>query len=251
MNRPHESELHAFVDGLLPPARKAEVEAWLSEHGEDAQAVRDWRMQNDALRRVYAGYEQASRQDRVLEKLPAPGWHGRGKYVVAVLASAAIGGVFGFLAREALPEPADTSTFLPRHAAIAHIVYTPEVRHPVEVGADQEAHLVQWLSRRLGGQLVIPDLNSAGFRLIGGRLLPATNGPAAQFMYEDKSGTRLTLYVRGDAPAEETAFRYADEGRIGVFYWMDGGFGYALAGTLGRDALLRIARIAHPQLGKR
>jgi predicted DNA-binding protein (UPF0251 family) len=30
---------------------------------------------------------------------------------------------------------------LPRQAAVAHAVFVPEVRHPVEVGAEQEAHL--------------------------------------------------------------------------------------------------------------
>jgi anti-sigma factor RsiW len=38
-------------------------------------------------------------------------------------------------------------------AAIAHAVFTPEQRHPVEVGAGEQAHLLQWLSRRLGTPL--------------------------------------------------------------------------------------------------
>jgi anti-sigma factor RsiW len=66
----------------------------------------------------------------------------------------------------------------------------------VEVDAGQEAHLVQWLSKRLGRQLVVPDLASAGFRLMGGRLLSAEDGPAVQFMYENGNGERLTLNLR-------------------------------------------------------
>ena len=45
-----------------------------------------------------------------------------------------------------------------RRAANAHAVYVPEVRHPVEVGADQEAHLVQWLSKRLAVPVRAPAL---------------------------------------------------------------------------------------------
>jgi len=77
-------------------------------------------------------------------------------------------------------------------AIAAHRTYSVEVRHPVEVDAGQEAHIVQWLSKRLGHQLIVPDLTVAGFRLMGGRLLPAEDGPAAQFMYENGTGERLT-----------------------------------------------------------
>lgn len=85
-------------------------------------------------------------------------------------------------------------------AAIAHAVFTPEQRHPVEVGAGEQTHLLQWLSRRLGTPLQAPDFSAQGFALVGGRLLPAGAGEAtpparAQFMYQDAPGARLTLYV--------------------------------------------------------
>ena len=79
-------------------------------------------------------------------------------------------------------------------AIAAHRTFSVETRHPVEVGANEEAHLVQWLSKRLGHRLIVPDLGALGFRLIGGRLLPADSGPAAWFMYEDGKGTRLSCY---------------------------------------------------------
>ena len=105
---------------------------------------------------------------------------------------------------------------------------------------------MQWLSKRLGRQLVTPDLSGAGFRLMGGRLLPAEDGPAAQFMYENGSGERLTLYLRSGI-RDETAFRYHEEGGIGAFYWSDEGFGYAIAARADRAPLLRIAEIVHQQ----
>jgi anti-sigma factor RsiW len=138
---------------------------------------------------------------------------------------------------------------LVRQAAIAHVVYTPEVRHPVEVGADQEAHLAAWLSKRLGASVKVPHLGETGYELVGGRLLPGATGPAAQFMYQDGRGQRLTLYVRTDAGgSRETAFRYARENNVGVFYWVDGPFGYALSGDLDKPELLRVAQLAYRQL---
>ena len=136
-----------------------------------------------------------------------------------------------------------------RRAAVAHAVYSPEVRHPVEVGADQEAHLVAWLSKRLGAQLRIPKLSAIGYSLVGGRLLPGERGPAAQFMYQDSRGQRLTLYVRTNRDAgQETAFRFAEDGTVRVFYWIDRGLGLALSGEIEKQELLRVANTVYQQL---
>jgi anti-sigma factor RsiW len=131
-------------------------------------------------------------------------------------------------------------------AIAAHRTFSVEVRHPVEVDAGQEAHLVRWLSKRLGRPLVVPDLAAAGFQLMGGRLLPAEDGPAAQFMYENGNRDRLTLYLRAGVGGE-TAFRYHQEGGVGAFYWSDEGFGYATAAKVDRVLLLRIAALVYRQ----
>jgi anti-sigma factor RsiW len=123
------------------------------------------------------------------------------------------------------------------------------VRHPVEVGADQEQHLVAWLSKRLGAEVRAPNLESVGYSLVGGRLLPGEPGPAGQFMYQSAQGKRVTLYVRTRADNRETAFHYATEGNVRVFYWIDRSFGYALSSAdLGREALLKVANTAYAQL---
>jgi anti-sigma factor RsiW len=141
-----------------------------------------------------------------------------------------------------------------KRAALAHAVYSPEVRHAVEVGADQEQHLVAWLSKRLGAQVRAPKLEDVGYSLVGGRLLPGESGgapaPVAQFMYQCKQGTRITLYVRTDAVSNrETAFRYAAEGNVKVFYWIDRKFGYALSSAdIPKDDLLKVANAVYQQL---
>ena len=77
-------------------------------------------------------------------------------------------------------------------------MYAAEKLHVVEVGADQKDHLVGWLSKRVGTTLVAADFTAEGFELVGGRLLPLAERPAAQFMYQDQSGNRVSLYVTGD-----------------------------------------------------
>ena len=144
---------------------------------------------------------------------------------------------------------AEVPAFVKR-AAIAHATYSPEVRHPVEVGADQEQHLVAWLSKRLGAQVRAPKLDSIGYSLVGGRLLPGDNGPVAHFMYQTDKGRRITLYVRTEAAENrETAFRFAAEGNIKVFYWIDRKLGYALSsGDLSKEDLLAVADTVYRQL---
>jgi len=140
-------------------------------------------------------------------------------------------------------------TPLPVRAARAHLVYSPEVRHPVEVEAKEQEHLVKWLSKRLDLQLKVPVLSTEGFELLGGRLLPGTDGPVAQFMYQDPTGKRLTLYVTRPHKGDEiTAFRFAQEGRVSVFYWIDRDCGYALSGELDKPQLSRVATLVYRQL---
>lgn len=242
-----EAELHAYVDGKLTASRLGEVEAHLAAHPEDAARVAAYRAQIAALRREY---------DPVLSEplppglLPRRAWSKPLLRTIAVAAVFALGVAVGWQLRassaDRLPE---TQGSWARRAAIAHVVYSPEVRHPVEVGADQEAHLVTWLSKRLGTPLKIPHLGGIGYSLVGGRLLPGERGPVAQFMYQDGKGQRLTLYVRVNPDdSRESAFRFAQERGIGVFYWLDRKLGYALSGEVEKNELLRVATAVHRQI---
>lgn len=242
-----EADLHAYVDGMLPPARAAEVEAYLSERPEESARLAAYREQIVAFHREF---------DPVLEE-PLPGRLGvpRRYWVrpllryAAVLAWFALGVAAGWQLHAYNTERSIETTAWARRAAIAHVIYSPEVRHPVEVGADQEAHLVAWLSKKLGAPLKVPYLGNQGFQLVGGRLLPGERGPVAQYMYQDGKGQRLTLYVRVNPDeSRETAFRFAQERGVGVFYWLDGKLGYALSGEVGKEDLLRIATAVYRQL---
>ena len=86
-----------------------------------------------------------------------------------------IGAVGGWELRDRVPRPwraPTVGTVMARRAAVAHATYSPEVRHPVEVGADQEAHLVAWLSKRLGSPVRAPKLEDVGYSLVGGGCFP-------------------------------------------------------------------------------
>lgn len=189
-----------------------------------------------------------------MEPIPArmfmrrPAWIGYAKALILVGLGIAIGLAAPLLGEPPPAAPAAAATF-PMRAALAHAVYAPEVRHPVEVDASQQEHLVRWLSKRLGLDLKVPVLAAEGFELLGGRLLPGPDGPVAQFMYQETGGKRLTLYVSRPNRAESiTAFRFAQEGPVAVFYWIDRNCGYALSGELDRATLARVATSVYRQL---
>jgi anti-sigma factor RsiW len=259
---PGEAELHAYVDGRLDASRRAAVESRLASDADAAHRVQDWIAQRDSLRALHAHVLGEAIPEHLLhaadllhhrgERLAS--WRRWGGLAASVLLAFFLGwashmqwqsGGFGASARQ-------TMTFA-HQAAMAYAVYTPEVRHPVEVDATQQQHLVQWLSKRLDRPLKVPNLASAGYELVGGRLLPGDGGARAQFMYQNSAGERVTLYLGAIEGAkqkgvDETAFRFASDGGIATFYWVDQGFGCALSGKLPRQAMLQLADVVYKQL---
>ena len=240
-----EDDLQAHVDNVLPEARRAEVDAYLAARPAEAERVRAYRAQNAALRALFDPVLRESVPAALLAR-PLPRRWPRYALAAGILF---VGIATGWIVRGVLIVPPAAAPSLARQAAIAHAVYSPEVRHPVEVGADQEDHLVKWLSKRLGKDLNTPRLSPLGFDLVGGRLLAGPQGPVAHFMYQDTKGQRLTLYVTAQkSEGSDTAFRFSQEERVSVFYWVDHNYGYALSGEIGRDALLAVASSVYKQL---
>lgn len=165
----------------------------------------------------------------------------------AGLALLAVGAAGGYMLGRMETPPPGTARLV-ENATSAYVTYVSEVAHPVEVEAARADHLVQWLSKRLGAPIKAPDFASAGFRLMGGRLLPSDTGPAALFMYEDDLGRRVTLYVTTGGAGQETAFRFFERGRTQSFYWTDRDLNCAVTGDIPRDTLRQIAVAAYDQL---
>lgn len=250
-----EADLQAYADGRMPQEQCAEVENWLATRPDEAERLAAYRRLGEVLRGAYDPVLEEPVPARLVRVLRPPSqWRKLAAVAGWVALGIAIGAIGGWQAHERRPAATvtvpDSATVMARRAAIAHATYSPEVRHPVEVGADQEAHLVAWLSKRLGTPLRAPKLDAVGFSLVGGRLLPGDNGgPVAHFMYQRSQGTRITLYVRTEiANNRETAFRYSKEGNVRVFYWVDRKIGYALSSAdISKDDLFKVANSVYRQ----
>lgn len=249
-----EADIQAFADRRVSSERAGEIEAWLASRPEDAERVAVYRQLTADIRATYDGLLSEPIPDGLRRSaIRNPRWRRFALAAAWLIAGAALGAMAGWqlhALRSGAPALADSAAVMARRAAVAHVTYSPEVRHPVEVGADQEQHLVTWLSKRVGVKVEAPKLEAAGMSLVGGRLLPGENGPVAQFMYQNQAGRRLTLYVRAEVKQNrETAFRYSRENNVSVFYWIDRERGYAIASSdLDKEELLRIATMVYKQL---
>lgn len=262
-----EDDLHALVDGQLDASRLPEVGAYLRKHPDEAFRVAAWTIQRQQLHALFSPVMNEPIPKR-LEQAATPRrgwpiWQMAASVLIAVTSGIAGWSMHDKMnsneASYAVAASAE-STQLVQHAAMAHVVYAADARRPVEITAAHESQLVTWLSKRMGAQMNPPNLQSLGYHLEGGRLLPGRVGPVAQFMYEDAAGMRLTLYVahevsHASAPPRQlspsnttTAFRFAQDGAVNVFYWIDGPFGYAISSYAGRPELARVSAAVFQQL---
>jgi len=245
-----EDELHVYVDGELPADRREAVELWLASHPEDAARVAAWRAQAEAIRARYGSVVNEPVPDRLTLDRIMRNRRSWGAIAAAVaIVAFVVGGIAGWMARGAAAAAPSELEMFANEAISAHRLYIGEERHPIEVRAEEQ-HLLPWLSRRVGTTLRAPDLSTFDLKLLGGRLLPGINAPAALFMYESGSGERITIYVsRTTEP--RTSFRYKISDAFGALRWSEGGYGWVVTGPNDKPRLKAIAERMYEQLDLR
>lgn len=249
-----EADLISYVDGQLEDPRRDAVRAHLASNPADASKVAMWQQQNATLTALYGPLDTDAlperldvyRIERRLRSQRAD-WRNMAAASILILAIGLAGGWFGRGLVSQVTEPAHS---IVADATQAHKLFASEVLHPVEIRADAEnaSSLPKWLSKRLDRKLNIPDLTRHGLSLVGGRILPSSEGAAAQLMYEDKSGQRVTLYIVAAADSSDTAMRRSSLGSLEAISWDDETIRCALVGNLPSDRMDAIAKDTYQQL---
>lgn len=273
-NEPMQDKINALMDGRLSPVEEAETRDRLTGNPAAQETLEAWQSQREALRALHrplldepipetllAAAHRGQQGRQQLDRW----WRWGGMAAGVMLAFGAgwlsHGRLDNQASRQMASAPMRAAQNFVHQASLAHAVFSPEVRHPVEVTAAQQEHLVQWLSKRLDRPLKVPVLTAQGYELVGGRLLSGDGGARAQFMFQNAAGLRLTLYLGAvdtaspakaaasrPQTAQETAFRYSGDGPVPSFYWVDQGFGYALSGAVSREDLMKLAQAVYQQL---
>ena len=144
-----EDELHVYVDGELPTDRREAVETWLSSHPDDAARVAAWRAQAETIRTRYGAVIHEPIPNRLeLGKIMRDRRSWGTVAAAAAVVAFVIGGFAGWMARGASAAAPTTAELFATDAIEAHKLYIGEVRHPIEVKAEED-HLLPWLSRRV------------------------------------------------------------------------------------------------------
>lgn len=246
--------LMAFADGQLNDADRQAVAAHLATSPEAAAEVALIQRQNDAIQTLFApaGAEPVParlKPARLAEAHKSRRWHTlqRAAMITALLGAGMAAGWF-------LRPTADNPQLYDRliaDAVSAHTVYVAENRHAVEVAGSDSEHLSTWLSNRLATNLAMPDLSAQGLTFLGGRLLPAPaipGGRAAQLMYEDQGGERLTLYITPSTGIHGPSLETVNFGADTALYWANALITCTIVGNENPQTLQAIANTVFSQL---
>ena len=247
-------QLMAYADGQLPENERVSVETWLGANPEAAAEVAMILRQNDAIRTLFApaGAEPlpaALRAATIAARLARR----RRQMVLRAAAAVVLVGIglgIGWFGRPLIDQQ-PAYALLVADALRAHSVFVAENRHAVEVPGSDGDHLSTWLSNRLETQLGMPDLTAEGLTLVGGRLLPGKpdlGGRAAQLMYEDASGQRVTIYVTAALPGGAEEYEHVAAGPAEAVYWADGRITCTVIGTLPPEQMQTVARAVFAQM---
>jgi anti-sigma factor RsiW len=246
-----EDDLHAYVDHALEPERRAEVASYLDDHPDIARRISAFAGQRDLLRTALApiaGEPLPAELNlaRIIEgRRRRPN---RLSWAVAAMLLLSIGGASGWIARGSLQAAPGGLIALAQEAADSYNVYVPDHERPVEMRASDTAELVAWVSSRLHQPVKVPNLSTSGYRLMGGRLVATSHGPAAMFMYDDDRGSRIVLLTRPMNSADQEAPMTAQsKGDVAGFAWADGGIGYSLVGQTPQESLRPLANEVRKQ----
>lgn len=247
-----ERDIHMALDGELPAEEREEFDTWLANNPE--MKARSDRLVDDMerLRGSVATVPDEPIPDRLTALVKASPPNAAGNWLTrrTVAAAAAIfvvGGIAGYFAGAGLPFADEAENQLAELAIGAYVTFPADLPRAVEVGGDDRGYLDGWLSRRTGLKIVAPDLSGQGFELLGGRILPGIEAPAALLIYKDQAGNQLSIYMTPQ-PGEKIRGTYGDEGGPSAIYWMDRGFGCAIVSRLPNDRMTVVARNAWRQL---
>ena len=269
INSIDEDDFQAFVDGQLSPEACRTVMTYLAANPDESERMSEYHRLSEDLHQRFDEvlYEPLPKRLRVDTYRQNRTWGERIRSwfdidmrsfaprfaAVAVLMMASAGAGWWMKAGYMERQQVTPAMSFARQAASAHMLFAPDLRHPVEFGADQQDNLMLWLTERLGEQVHAPSLQDIGFVLVGGRLLPAAEQAAAQLMYENPDNRRITLYIRErwQAPlpaATEGSVSYYGEGGLSMVYWIEGPFAYALIGEMDREQLFATAKTIRQQV---
>lgn len=241
-----EDDLHAFVDKALDAERHHEVAAFLDTNEEAAKRVASYQVQAAALRSALqtTATEPVPSRLNLANIIEAQRPSVRPRFAQMAAAAVVLLGIGvsgGWLLKGYSMPPTEGVSALAQEASASYSAFASDRLRPVEVRADGTDGLKVLASTTIGGAVVIPDLTKAGYRLMGGRVVPTSHGSGFMLMYDNDKGSRLVMLTRRMKVDQNKQMVASDQRDIRGWSWASNGLGYSLVGAIGSEELHPIA----------
>jgi anti-sigma factor RsiW len=211
-----EALLQAYVDDLLNPHRRHEVEHSLSEHPREAARIRDFQSQNHELHELFDRYFAASTPANI-EALQ--------RHLVKTLRRQRRRQAYGWMAAAAL--------FV--IVVVGAVTVGPPPAPPIPWSFDD---VVNGMRTDIAADMKA-DLDAAGFKPIGTRQI-SKEPDVTQHVFESATGRRIMLYESAAAPEDQKRVNFSQEGAVSVLFWTNKDRAFTLVGELDHNSVLQV-----------
>jgi len=257
--RPTEEELHAYLDGELEEDRRPMVESYLRDHPKEAQRLRAYRADGEAIARIFSrtGKIAVPRPDSIAvprsdSAVPRPDshvsrWHRqwvRAAAMALIVAGTVVAGMAWPWRHQAGEVP--WSRF-GAEALAAHMSLS-DANSPPAVAASLP-EIAQFFSAALKRRVRMREPADADYRLVGSRFATGPNGRVVQLAFLGTESTLVTMYFQPWPGRKDAPFRpVASQSNLITVAWIDEELGCAATATLTADELERVARALYEAL---
>jgi anti-sigma factor RsiW len=243
--------IHGYVDGELDLVKNLEVEQHLQDcpacaraHVE-LQAVRAALQHSSLSFRAPAGLRQRVRSTlaRTGPRNRVPVWLPSRWLAVAaaVLVLAAGGGLVAYLATRSDAER------LTEELVASHVRSQMLPGHRVDVVSSDRHTVKPWFEGKLDFTFTVPDLESQGFHLVGGRLDYLAHRPVAALVYQRRKH-HINLFVWPAPPGAESSPRASERQGYHLWHWLQAGMTYWAVSDLNERELQEFGRACQEQM---
>ena len=248
-----EARLSAYLDGEVDENERREIDQLLARDAE-ARRLLERLKQGSAFgasgfeavlhdpvplslaRRIRQGTDINPKQERVVG---APRRQRRKLWRGALAASCGmllIGGSTGYLIGRTIDDNTPSAPVVKARTWLddvtdAHRVYARQPRHLVEITAENDEEIRNWLTASTGVAFTIPDLTASKLTFQGARLLVAAGKPTAQLLFKDEDGEVYAICFQR-SPTTDDSGRMTEGMRddLALISWNEPGAAYVVVG---------------------
>ncbi len=242
-----EEDLHAFLDGELDAARRAEIADAERENGALAGRIAAFRADKKRLADVYAPLIERPLPTEWLSQIAEYGQSRRNAWwsTITAIAASVVLLVAGLATYQQLPANGEESIVREALAARADMLESNEVFAIASPSQARDAGPI--MASALKMHLKVPDLSRMGYKLEYLRVYEnVPGGKSVELRYRDAAYRDFALYIRH--PSSGVRFDQYKRSGLRICVWQDDVLGTVMTGPISAAEMQRLASLAYTGL---